>query len=191
MCTRHLCYDLITTKLTNVIHKPCTVTFLFVHYKMRAAQSLSVTNLVALPPHGLLHYTHCCSPPQTTIPIIQCTDDTQTHTHTHSWLHWSCSLLKPWTSSLSSLSIVLAFSILQILANTKSSQELTEFPVWCPVWGISPMSHKFSVCGNHPVVGNISAAFFLCKHRLRKALVLLSTSRSHDSPIHRRCCTDV
>ncbi len=68
-----------------------------------------VTNLVALPPHGLLHYTHCCTPPQTTIPIIHCTDHTHTHTHTHSWLHWSRSLLKPWTSSLSLLSIVLAF----------------------------------------------------------------------------------
>ncbi len=29
-------------------------------------------------PHGLLHYTHCCTPPQTTIPITHCTDDTRT-----------------------------------------------------------------------------------------------------------------
>ncbi len=42
----------------------------------------SVTNLVDLPPHGLLHYTHCCTPPQTTFPIIHCTDHTHTHTHT-------------------------------------------------------------------------------------------------------------
>ncbi len=27
-------------------------------------------------PQGLLHYTNCCTPPQTTIPIIHCTDDT-------------------------------------------------------------------------------------------------------------------
>ncbi len=29
-------------------------------------------------PHGLLHYTLCCTPPQTTIPITHCTDDTCT-----------------------------------------------------------------------------------------------------------------
>ncbi len=28
-------------------------------------------------PHELLHNTHCCTPPQTTIPITHCTDDTQ------------------------------------------------------------------------------------------------------------------
>ncbi len=46
------------------------------------AKCVSVLNLVALPPHGLLHYTHCCTPPQTTFPIIHCTDHTHTHTHT-------------------------------------------------------------------------------------------------------------
>ncbi len=48
-------------------------------------------------PHGLLHYTHCCTPPQTTNPITHCTDDTQLIAlnsllitlNTHSWLHWS------------------------------------------------------------------------------------------------------
>ncbi len=28
-------------------------------------------------PHGLLHYTNCCTSPKTTFPIIHCTDDTQ------------------------------------------------------------------------------------------------------------------
>ncbi len=51
-------------------------------------------------PHGLLHYTNCCTSPQTTIPIIHCTDDT------HSWLHWSHTLHKSWTSSSSLTSIV-------------------------------------------------------------------------------------
>ncbi len=51
-------------------------------------------------PHGLLHYTNCCTPPQTTIPIIHYTDDT------HTWLHWSHTLHKPWISSSSLPSIV-------------------------------------------------------------------------------------
>ncbi len=48
-------------------------------------------------PHELLHYTHCFTPSQTTIPITRCTDDTQLIAlnsllitlNTHSWLHWS------------------------------------------------------------------------------------------------------
>ncbi len=51
--------------------------------KISIFKTVIVTNLVVPPPHGLLHYTHCCTPPQTTIPIIHCTDDTHTHTHTH------------------------------------------------------------------------------------------------------------
>ncbi len=45
-----------------------------------------------------LHYTHCCTPPQTTFPIIDCTDHTHTHTHpadcTNHTLHWSHSCLQ-------------------------------------------------------------------------------------------------
>ncbi len=29
-------------------------------------------------PHGLFHYTHCCTQPQTTIPITHYTNDTRT-----------------------------------------------------------------------------------------------------------------
>ncbi len=40
--------------------------------------SLNSPPEVTRSPHGLLHYTHCCTPPQTTIPITHCTDDTRT-----------------------------------------------------------------------------------------------------------------
>ncbi len=40
--------------------------------------SLNSPQEVTRSPHGLLHYTHCCTPPQTTIPIAHCTDDTRT-----------------------------------------------------------------------------------------------------------------
>ncbi len=59
-------------------------------------------------PHGLLHYTNCCTSPRTTVPIIHCTDDTHTAEctdYTHSWFQLNM-LHKLWTSSLSLPSIV-------------------------------------------------------------------------------------
>ncbi len=47
------------------------------HFHMDLALRPSPSSTSA-PPHGLLHYTHCCTPPQTTIPITHCTDDTRT-----------------------------------------------------------------------------------------------------------------
>ncbi len=45
-------------------------------HKSGSWASLNSPPEVTCSPHGLLYYTHCCTPPQTAIPITHCTEDT-------------------------------------------------------------------------------------------------------------------
>ncbi len=55
----------------------------------------TVTNLVAISPHGLLHHTTAAHHPWTTTPIIHCTYDTHSHPPLHQSHSCHQSLINP------------------------------------------------------------------------------------------------
>ncbi len=61
---------------TIITHGICCSAHGYCHESGRLT-SFNLPSEVTRSLHGLLHYTNCCTPPQTTIPIIHCTDDTQ------------------------------------------------------------------------------------------------------------------